>query len=224
MTSIVIPTLNEAAAIERTLRAARDVGWEKEIIVADGGSEDGTAEIAERCGAKVIRCGRGRGVQMRAGAAAARGDVLWFLHADTTAPVDAIRAIDRALSDPGVVGGNFSLLFEGSTRAARHLTWTYPKLRALGLSYGDAGIFVRRETYEAIGGFRPIALFEDVDLIRRLRKAGRFVHLDCRLTTSSRRFEGRNYARVWALWIALQVCYWAGVSPDRLARWYKHAR
>ncbi len=224
MISIIIPTLNEAAAIERTLRAAMAAEGEKEIIVVDGGSEDGAPEIAARCGARVVHSARGRGVQLRAGAGIARGDVFWFLHADTIAPAGSLDAIRSALRDPLVAGGNFSLIFEGGSRAAAHLTWIYPKLRTLGLSYGDAGIFIRRTVYESIGGMRPVALFEDLDLVRRLRRAGRFVRLECPLVTSSRRFEGRNCARVWSVWIALQLLYWLGVSPDRLARWYRHVR
>jgi rSAM/selenodomain-associated transferase 2 len=224
MISIVIPTLNEAAAIERSIGAAQALEGEKEIIVADGGSEDSTVTIAERRGARVVHAARGRGTQLHAGAMAATGDVLWFVHADTIVDPKSIPAIDAALRDSETVGGNFRLLFEGSGLAARHLTWTYPRLRFLGLCYGDAGIFVRRSSYEEIGGFQPYPLFEDVDLARRLRTKGNFVHLDCRIVTSSRRFEGKNYAAVWVRWIALQTFYWLGVPPERLARWYRHAR
>jgi rSAM/selenodomain-associated transferase 2 len=222
--SIVIPTLNEAAAIQRSIRAAQALEGEKEIIVADGGSEDSTVTIAERCGARVVYAARGRGTQMHAGAMAARGDVLWFVHADAIVDPESIRAIQNALQDSRNAGGNFRLMFEGRGLRARHLTWTYPRLRFLGLCYGDAGIFVRRLAYEQIGGFQPYPLFEDVDLVRRLRKKGRFVHLDCRIVTSSRRFEGKSYAAVWVRWIALQIFYWLGAPPERLARWYRHAR
>jgi GT2 family glycosyltransferase len=123
-----------------------------------------------------------------------------------------------------VTAGNFGLTFDGPTRAARLLTGIYPTLRWLNLCYGDSGIFVRRDVYEKIGGFRPFALFEDLDLLKRVRKAGRFVHLECRITTSSRRFENRNFVLMWSHWTALQVLYWAGVSPNLLARWYRHTR
>jgi rSAM/selenodomain-associated transferase 2 len=222
--SIVIPTLNEAAAIERSIQAAQALEGDKEIIVADGGSEDSTAKIAERCGARVVHAARGRGTQLHAGALAAAGDVLWFVHADTIVDPKSIRAIQNALQDSRNVGGNFRLVFEGRGFAARHLTWTYPRLRFLGLCYGDAGIFVRRPAYKGIGGFQPYPLFEDIDLVQRLRRKGRFVHLDCQITTSSRRFEGKNYAAVWVRWIALQTFYWLGMPPERLARWYSHTR
>jgi rSAM/selenodomain-associated transferase 2/rSAM/selenodomain-associated transferase 1 len=223
LTSIVIPTLNEAACIAATINALVALEGDKEIVVADGGSEDGTVDQAESLGARVLPCERGRGVQLRTAAAACRGEVLWFLHADTIAPQNALIAIRDALSDERVVGGNFALKFAGNSRAARNLTWIYPYLRLLGLAYGDSGIFVRRTVYERIGGFRPYPLFEDLDLIRRLKKAGRFARLDCELITSARRFENR-YLRSWALWIVLQALYWVGVPPATLARVYRHVR
>jgi hypothetical protein len=128
------------------------------------------------------------------------------------------------LRDAKVAGGNFRLVFEGKSRAARQMTWIYPRLRWLGLSYGDAGVFVRRSVYDRIGGFSPYPIFEDLDLMRRMKREGRFVNLDCCVFTSSRRFERGNYLRTWAVWIAMQVLYWLGVSPYKLAKWYRHAR
>jgi rSAM/selenodomain-associated transferase 2/rSAM/selenodomain-associated transferase 1 len=223
LTSIIIPTLNEAGCISATIRVLTALDGAKEIIVADGGSEDDTAQQAEALGALIVACERGRGVQLRTAAAASRGDVLWFLHADTVAPQNALVAIREVLSDDRVAAGNFALRFGGDSRAARNLTWIYPYLRFLGLAYGDSGIFVRRSVYEGAGGFRPYPLFEDLDLIRRLKKAGRFARLDCELVTSARRFENR-YLRSWALWIMLQVLYWAGVPPTTLSRIYRHVR
>ncbi len=223
LVSIVIPTLNEAAAIPATMRALNALDGAKEIIVADGGSEDSTAARAQALGARVVTCERGRGAQLRTAAAVACGDVLWFLHADTLAPANALSAIRSALRDPRVVAGNFALRFSGTSCAARNLTWIYPYLRFLGLAYGDSGIFVRRSAYERIGGFRPYPLFEDLDLIRRVKKTGRFARLDCELVTSARRFENR-YLRTWAVWIALQVLYWMKVPPAALARLYRHIR
>ncbi|MBS1871638.1 MAG: TIGR04283 family arsenosugar biosynthesis glycosyltransferase [Acidobacteria bacterium] len=222
--SIVVPALNEEAVIERCLSALAGAEGAKEIVVVDGGSTDRTVERARRLADRVLTAPRGRGSQMQAGALAASGDVLWFVHADAIARADSLRAIETALSDDGVVAGNFRLEFDGPGRSARQLTAIYPWLRLLGLSYGDAGIFVRREAYEAAGGFRPYPLFEDLDLIRRLKRRGRFAHLDCTLAASSRRFEHRNFGVVWANWIALQVLFWAGVSPYVLARWYRHIR
>ena len=222
--SVVIPTLNEELAVERTICAAKRISFVGEVIVADGGSSDGTQALAEQAGARVIPCQKGRGIQLQCGASEASGDVLWFLHADTVAPIEAGEAMQSALARPDVVAGNFALQFDGESAGARHLTRIYPHLRKLGLCYGDSGIFVRRRAYEAIGGFSPYPLFEDLDLVRRLRRIGGFEHLQCRLVTSSRRFETRNFAGVFTYWSALQVLYWAGVSPVTLGKWYAPVR
>jgi rSAM/selenodomain-associated transferase 2 len=222
--SIIVPALNEAACISEALRALLRLEGDKEIIVVDGGSTDDTRAIAAAHGVTVVTARAGRGTQMHAGTLEATGDVLWFVHADTVPPVHALAEIRCCLEDPAVAGGNFGLLFDGSSRAARRLTTIYPALRILGLCYGDSGIFVRRVNYDAIGGFRPLALFEDLDLLRRMRKSGHFVHLPSQIRTSSRRFEQRNFAAVWMHWTTLQILYWCGVSPNWLARWYRHAR
>ncbi len=222
--SIIVPVLNEEARIQGIVQSLQKLSGDKEIIVVDGGSTDRTVELACSQGVRVIRAPRGRGQQMHQGALEATGDALWFVHADSIPPASALHEITQALKDKSLAGGNFGLLFDGSSRAARQLTAIYPMLRVLGLCYGDSGIFVRRDVYEKIGGFAPLALFEDLDLLRRLRRAGRFVHLPCRLTTSSRRFEERNFALIWLHWMTLQVLYWCGVSPNWLARWYRHAR
>jgi rSAM/selenodomain-associated transferase 2 len=222
--SVIIPALNEERAIGETLDSLARVRALGEMIVVDGGSSDATVEIAASRGARAIPSERGRGVQLHAGALASAGDVLWFLHADTRAPVDAVERIEEALADPRVAGGNFALMFDGATRPARFLTRAYPHLRKLGLCYDDSGIFVRRVVYEAIGGFKPYPIFEDLDLIKRVKKRGRFVRLDCTLTTSSRRFEGRSFTWRFTRWMGMQVLYWAGVHPNRLARIYAPIR
>lgn len=221
--SVVIPTLNEAAYLGATLaRLGRADGSSDffEIICADGGSKDETIAIASHAGATVVHGARGRGAQLHAGACAATGEVLWFLHADTIACRNAAAQIDRALADSRVIGGNFRLHFDGRSGGARFLNALYPRLAWLGLRYGDSGIFVRRSAYERAGGFRPHPIFEDLDLLRRLRRLGRLTTLPGPLCTSSRRFESRPFAPVFARWTALQVLYWAGCDPVRLGRWY----
>jgi GT2 family glycosyltransferase len=150
--------------------------------------------------------------------------VLWFVHADTLVPADAAERILGALRDPAVVGGYFRLRFGGRLRAARFHTALQPLFNALGLVFGVAAIFVRREAYQRVGGFRPYPLFEDLDLVQRLRRLGRLARLPAEVVASSRRFEGRSYALTFARWVALQLLFSLGVPPDRLARFYAPIR
>ncbi len=221
--SIIIPTLNEATTIGELAASLAQLRGDFEVIVADGGSTDGTSGIAAGLGWRVIRSPRGRGRQMNSGAGRTNGDVLLFLHADTRLPGEALELIERTLEDKRVSGGNFSLLFGGSSREARLLTRIYPLLRFFGMCYGDSAIFVRREIFDRLGGYSDFPLFEDVDLYQRIRRAGKFVRIQAPATTSSRRFEGR-FIRTFALWSLLQALYWLGVPPGTLARFYRPLR
>lgn len=220
MLSVIIPTFNEARIIGQTLDTVLGLRGHVEVILVDGGSSDGTATLGRERGVQVLMAKRGRGLQMHAGACVARGDVLWFLHADTQVAPESIGQIAATLRDPAVIAGNFYVRFDGTRRAARFLTWLYPRLRRFGLVYGDSALFVRREAYERVGGFRPFPIFEDLDLVRRLRECGHFAHLVTIVVTSSRRFEGRSFALTFARWSLLQTLYWLGVSPQMLGRWY----
>ncbi|HEY0405863.1 MAG TPA: TIGR04283 family arsenosugar biosynthesis glycosyltransferase [Pyrinomonadaceae bacterium] len=223
--SVIIPTLNEAQSIGATLDAVARLRAPVEVIVVDGGSVDRTAWVAGKLGARVIKTERGRGLQMHAGACAARGEILWFLHADTSPPPDSAAFIIEALAvDGNTVGGNFEISFDGELRAARFLTWLYPQLRKLGLCYGDSAIFVRASAYKQIGGFKPFPIFEDLDLTRRLKTRGRMAHLPIAVLTSSRRFEGRSFTLTFARWAILQGLYWLGVHPRRLGKLYAPIR
>lgn len=222
--SIIIPVFNETHSISATLDALKEIRGNVELIVVDGGSRDGTIEILHQRNVNVIHSERGRGVQMHVGASEARGDVLWFLHADTIPASDAAEQITEALKDEKTVGGNFHIRFDGDTRPARFLTWLYPKLRKIGLLYGDSGIFIRRDVYEQTGGFKPYPIFEDLDLVRKLKRVGRVTYLPSTVTTSSRRFEGRSFAPVFARWVLLQLLYWLGANPYRLGKSYTPIR
>lgn len=218
--SIIIPALNEARLIGATLDAVAQLSGSFEVLVVDGGSDDDTRAIARARSVKVIRSERGRGVQLHAGAREAVSDVLWFVHADTIVPRDSVESIVNALSDPAVVGGNFNVHFSGSSSAASFMTWFYPQLRRLGLCYGDSAIFVRREAYDRVGGFKSLPIFEDVDLLRELKRIGKFVHLSSTVVTSSRRFEERQFVIIFTGWVFMQLLYWLGVSPNTLGRFY----
>ncbi len=216
--SIIIPALNEASVMAATLEAIAHLSRKVAVIVVDGGSTDNTCEIARARGAEVIASEPGRGLQLHRGALAAQADILWFLHADTIVPAAALERIVEALADPQVVAGNFEIRFEGRGRAARFMTWLYPQLRRLGLSYGDSAIFVRREAYERTRGFKPFPIFEDLDLLHSLKKLGRIVHVPAAVVTSSRRFEKGSFMIVFARWTAMQLLYWVGIQPTTLGR------
>lgn len=222
--SVIIPTLNEERSLGATIEAVRGVPEVGEIIVADGGSADGTVALAQRLGARTIDGPRGRGSQLRAGAGAASLPVLWFVHADVLPPAASGRLIGAALSLPGIVGGHFRLRFDGGRRAASFLSWFTDHLRPLGLAYGDSAFFVRRDVYDRVGGFRDCPIFEDLDLLRRLRRAGRFVRVDGFVAASSRRFEGRSFALCFGRWIFMQALYWLDVPPQMLGRLYPDVR
>ena len=223
MISAVIPAWNEAAQIAGAVACARAIA--DEVIVADASSPDGTAAIAERAGAGVVVAPRGRGSQLAAGAAATRGDVLLFVHADAQLPAAARGAIERALADPSVAGGNFRLRFEPADRWARLFAYVnHERRRRLRIYYGDSGIFVRRSVYEALGGFRAIPIMEDYDFVRRLERTARTVYIDdVEIVASARRFADRPL-RTLAVWTAIQTLASAGVAPERLARLYADLR
>lgn len=226
MISVIIPTRNEDANLRRLLTQIAVEPDTHEVLVVDCGSADGTVAAARSAGARLVSAAEGRGIQLAAGAAAARGDVLLFLHADSRFPAGGLAAIRKTLDDrPGLVGGNFRLNFDGGDRFSRGLTLFYRWMRRRGRYYGDSGIFVRRGVYDRLGGIRPIALMEDYDFSRRLERAGPTCCIDePPLTTSSRRFAGRRPVAIVAGWLVIHALYHLGVSPGRLARLYDRWR
>ncbi len=222
--SVIIPTLDEGHGIAATIDAVRRLPGSMEVIVVDGGSKDQTLSIARQHCAQTLSAPRGRGIQMSLGTQMARGEVLWFLHADTHPPSDAVEQIRRALAGKQIVGGHFGIQFRGPGYASRLLSWLYPHLQIFGLCYGDSAIFVRRSVYEQVGGFRDFPIFEDLELIQRLKRRGRFVRVPSKVTASSRRFENRSFALTFAHWTALQVLYWLGIHPKVLGRFYAPIR
>lgn len=219
--SIIIPSLNEAPNIARLLRYLREIAPGAELIVSDGDSADETVNIARPL-AKCIVSTRGRGSQMNAGAKAADGDILWFIHADCMPHGQSIRALQDALADKSIVGGGFEYSLDSPGFRFRLVErLSNGKNRLLKLLYGDMGIFVRRDVFERIGGFRDIPLMEDMDFSRRLKKVGGIAILPFTMKTSARRWteEGwaKNSVRSWLL----QSAWALGFSPHNLARWYR---
>jgi rSAM/selenodomain-associated transferase 2 len=221
--SVVVPTLNEAAVLGRTLEAL-PTGF-AEVVVADGGSTDATVAIAREHGARVTASPPGRGPQMNAGAAAAKGDVLLFLHADTVLPTDAPARIAAALAEAGAVAGAFRLGIDSSDPRLRLIARAANlRTRLTGVPYGDQALFVRRDAFDAAGGFPDVPIMEDVELGRRLKRLGRIVVVPARVRTSARRWEREGIVRTTLRNAVLITLYLLGVHPRRLARWYGHVR
>ena len=222
--SVVVPTLNEETALAATLQHARQSGV-SEIIVVDGGSRDATPAVAARYADVVLTAPRGRAAQMNAGAACARGDVLLFLHADTLVPNGFAQAVMAACNEVDVVGGRFDVHLQPSTRLIR-LTGALinRRSRLTRISTGDQAIFIRRDAFERIGGYAEIPLMEDIDLSRRMKRAGRIACLRERVTTSARRWQKDGVVRTILLMWSLRALYFCGVSPVRLQRLYANTR
>jgi rSAM/selenodomain-associated transferase 2 len=220
--SIVLPALNEAAGIAATLQALaplRAAGHE--IIVVDGGSTDGTAALASPLASRVVASERGRARQMNAGAAAATGEVLLFLHADTQLPPGADAAIAAALRG-GARWGRFDVHIEGRARGrpvvARRLN---RRSRLTGIATGDQALFIETTLFRELGGYAPLPLMEDIELCGRLRAIARPACLRERVTTSGRRWDTRGAWRtIWLMW-TLRWRYWRGISAEELARAYR---
>jgi len=193
-----------------------------EVVLADGGSTDATAAIAARSPqVRLLASPRGRARQMNAGARAARGDVLLFLHADTLLPDGALAAVEAAASDPGVVAGRFDVRFDSPRPVFRMIAWFMNhRSRWSGISTGDQAIFVCRKPFDALGGYPNMPLMEDVELCRRLKRRGQLSALRLCVTTSARKWEREGAFRTILLMWVLRFLYMVGVPPARLHRWY----
>lgn len=220
--SIVVPVLNECrviAACLARLQALRTRGHE--VIVVDGGSDDGTATLARPLADHLATSPRGRAAQMNAGARIATGGVLLFLHADTTLPADADHLIRDGLASGCHAWGRFDVRLTGKGAALRIVeTCMNLRSRLTGIATGDQAMFVRRTTFEEVGGFPSVALMEDIALSARLKRAGRPLCLGRRVVSSSRKWEREGPLRtIWLMW-RLRLAFFLGADPSDLARRY----
>ena len=217
-----MPVLNEATLISPFLLHARVIAPQAEIIVVDGGSLDGTAELAERLADRVLVVPRGRAAQMNAGAAIAQGDVLWFLHVDSTLPVAAVADIARLLQNPRITGGCFRLRIQSER-------WIYRISDSLGnvgvdlfrLALGDHGIFCRRAAFRAIKGYREVPILEDAALYQKLRRTARVQQLPTFIISSPRAYEKSGPIRTTVTYFAILVLYLLGVQIETLYAMYR---
>ena len=223
--SIVIPALNAAAALPGTLAALTALGPDRtcELLVVDGGSSDDTATVAEKHGARVVESAPGRGIQLSEGANQTRGRWLLFLHADTVPGEGWSGAVFRYCDDPAnrERAATFRFAFDDTARAARRLeaivAW---RTKALGLPYGDQGLLISRGFYDSLGGFRPLPLMEDVDIVRRIGRR-RLDVLDVAAVTSAVRYRQSGYLRRSGHNLLCLGLYFLGVPPGAIVRLYR---
>jgi rSAM/selenodomain-associated transferase 2/rSAM/selenodomain-associated transferase 1 len=220
--SIIIPALNESSNLRETLERIQNAR-DTEIIVVDGGSSDNTVEIAESYDARVIVTLAGRAKQMNAGAAAAAGDVLLFLHADTHLPDRFDEYVRRILASPENAGGAFRFSVDASTRGLRLIerlaNW---RSKALQLPYGDQALFIRASLFREMGGFPDVPIMEDFAFVRRLRKRGRIEIAPVPVITSARRWLRLGVWRTTLINQGVIAAYYAGVPLKTIARWYRY--
>ena len=221
--SIIVPMLNEAAALPGLL--AQLAHWRTrgcEVVLVDGGSADDSAVLARAAGFTVVEAERGRARQMNAGAAKAGGEVLLFLHADTQLAADADASVRAALAEADREWGRFDVRITGRSPMLRVVAALMNlRSRLTGIATGDQAMFVRREAFEAVGGFPLQPLMEDVELSRRLLRRSRPACLRLRVATSGRRWEQRGVWRTIFLMWRLRWAYWRGVPAERLAEAYR---
>ena len=221
--SIIIPVLNEAAGLPQLIARITPLrACGTEIIIVDGGSTDGSPELVRRAGITLLNAGPGRARQMNAGAAAAHGDALLFLHADTVLPPFADQIVCAAIATGARQWGRFDVSIDG-----RH--WMLPvvaatmnlRSRLSGIATGDQAIFVRRKAFDTAGGFPDLPLMEDIELSRRLKAVSRPACLRHKVHTSGRRWESRGVWRTIILMWSLRWAWWRGTPAEALARRYR---
>ncbi len=229
--SVVVPMLNEAAALPALLNHLRHLQAEgAEVVLVDGGSHDDSTSLARAAGFTVVEAERGRARQMNAGARHAHGDIVLFLHADTRLPEGAMQQVIQALAPasspeahrPALVWGRFDVRISGRSPWLRVVARMMNlRSRLTGIATGDQAIFVQRGAFEACGGFPEQPLMEDIELSRRLKRLSRPACLRARALTSGRRWESRGVWRTIVLMWRLRLAYWLGASPESIAKAYR---
>ena len=222
--SVIIPIFNEGRILESFLRNLVKQPGDAEILLADGGSTDGTLEVISRFPeVRLVRSGGGRGRQMNDGAQQAQGEILFFLHADAYLPPEAFSKIQKALDDPAVSAGSFFLEFDHPGTMFKILS-LFSRINHPFFTYGDQGLFLRAGTFKKIGGFKEIPVMEDVEIQGRLRKIGKFVKLAPPVVTSARRYLQNGPLRQHWITTGVVLLYHLGVSPHLLGRRYYRKR
>lgn len=219
--SIIIPTLNEVHQLGETLDSIQQVP-ESEVLVADGGSRDGTLELARKRSVRVISSPPGRARQLNRAVGFSRGGILLFLHADTQLPADCLPHVEAILAAPRVVLGAFQLKIAAPGWKLRVVERVANlRSRLFSTPYGDQAFFLKREDFTRLGGFREIPLMEDYDLVKRARHLGRIGLSPAAVRTSARRWTRLGVVRTTLLnwWVVL--AYRAGIAPERLEKWYR---
>lgn len=224
--SIIVPCFNEAGCIGQTLEALQPLRVRGvEVIVVDGGSSDDTVARARALADRVLQSSRGRALQMNAGAAEARGGILLFLHADCRLPPAAEGLIIDGLRRTRKSWGRFDVRLESRSALLRVVEASMNvRSRLTGIATGDQGMFVTRSLFDAVGCFPEIALMEDIELSRRLKRYGRPLCLRHRMEVSARRWETNGVLATIVLMWRLRFAYWLGADPDTLALRYAHRR
>ena len=220
--SVVIPALNEESHIEKTLQSIIKQEGNYEFYVADCGSSDNTVTIAKRY-TTVINSQRGRAIQMNTGAKACTGDILLFLHADTLLPDNAFHEIRKRMKDDAVAGGSFYIAFDTEAFILKGVSFI-TRFNFRLFHFGDQGIFVRRDVFQTLQGYKEMPIMEDYDFYKRLGKQGKVILIRMPVISSARRFIKKGVIRQLLINKFVVLAYWAGVDIQTIKRFYDDMR
>lgn len=220
--SVIIPTLNEESHIEKTLQSVIKQAGDYELFIVDGGSTDNTIAIAKRY-TSVIDSKRGRAIQMNAGAKLCKGDILLFLHADTLLPDNAFREVRKRMQDDTVAGGSFYIAFDADNFILKGVSFI-TRFNFRLFHFGDQGIFVRRDVFQTLHGYKEMPIMEDYDFYKRLRKQGKVILIRMPVISSARRFIKNGVIRQLLINKFVVLAYWAGVDIQTIKRFYDDMR